>query len=97
MLGISKLRYSFALWLTLRSAGFAPLTCVRLTAMQWVALASLAVLVLGLIVPFLLWRNARKATALAAGAQEYDYAIRLQVRDEQNIDHGSVGPDVFTY
>ena len=65
--------------------------------MLWATLASLAVSVLALIVSFLAWRNARKATALAVGAQEYDYAIRLQVRDEQNIDHGSAGPDVFTY
>lgn len=49
-------------------------------ARLYAGVASLAIAALAFIVSLLSLRNSRRATGIAARAQEYDYAIRLQIR-----------------
>lgn len=54
------------------------------TVANLIAAGAGLVSLLAFVVSLLAWRTSRRATDIAARAEEYDYAIRLQVRDEQS-------------
>ena len=66
------------------------------TVANLISLAALVVALLALLVSYLTRRDSRRATDIAARAEKYDYAVRLQVRDERNEEvNGPV--DLFRY
>jgi hypothetical protein len=71
------------------------------TVANLIAGGALFVSVLALVVSILAWMTSRRATDIASRAERYDYAVRLQVREEWNdpppISEKLRGDEVFRY